>query len=172
MVDTPRRRVLAAAATGTTLSLAGCSSLGSDGTDGSAQTDDAESADDASATAAVDIQSDLQAAQNDIRQRLQEGNLTQSEAQAEIRETQLDLLTEAVSTVESYASDTEGLTVSQTNARAGAVLVSGAPAAVLSVLDADSVSALLSAEEFPEPEQSATNGTENDSETDSTNDSA
>lgn len=167
MVDTPRRRVLAAAATGTTLSFAGCSSLGSDGTDGSAQTGDA-STDEASATVALDIQSDLQAAQNDIRQRLQEGNLTQTEAQAELRETQLDLLTEAVSTVESYASDTEGLTVSQTNAQAGAVLVSGAPASVLGVLDADSVSALLSAEEFPEPQQAEADGSTNES----TNESA
>lgn len=165
MVETPRRRVLAAAATGSTLALAGCSSLGSDGTGSgdSTQTDGSDSAGNASATVAVDIQADLQAAQNDIRQRLQEGNLTQSEAQAEIRETQLDLLTEAISTVESYASDTEGLTVSQANARAGAVLVSGDPAAVLSVLDADSVSALLAAEDFPEPQQPATNESTNES---------
>ena len=165
MVETPRRRVLAAAATGSTLALAGCSSLDSDGTGSgdSAQTGGSDSAGDASATVAVDIQADLQAAQNDIRQRLQEGNLTQSEAQAEIRETQLDLLTEAISTVESYASDTEGLTVSQTNVRSGAVLVSGDPAAVLSVLDADSVSALLAAEDFPEPQQPATNESTNES---------
>ncbi|GAB3694096.1 hypothetical protein GCM10028858_03580 [Halorubrum pallidum] len=167
--------MLAAAATGSTLSLAGCSSLESDGTDsdGSTQTSDGESSgdgsgDDASATVALDIQSDLQAAQTDIQQRLQDGNLSQTEAQAEIRETQLDLLTEAASTVESYASDTEGLTVSQTNAQAGAVLVSGDAAAVLSVLDAGSVSALLAADEFPEPQQPATN----DSTNDSTNESA
>ena len=174
MGGTPRRRVLAAAATGSTLSLAGCSSLESDGTAGDepAQTDDDGSGDEASATVALDIQADLQTAQADIRQRLQEGNISQTEAQAELQETQLDLLTEAVSTVESYASDTEGLTVSQTNAQAGAVLVSGDAAAVLGVLDAESVSALLAAGEFPEPQQPATNESTNESTSEPTNESA
>ncbi|WP_196219581.1 hypothetical protein [Halorubrum sp. BV1] len=178
MVETPRRRVLAAAATGSALSLAGCSSLESD--DGPTQTGDSDgdggTADDASATVALDIQADLQAAQADIQQRFQDGNLTRTEAQAEIRETQLDLLTEAVSTVESYASDTDELTVTQTNAQAGAVLVSGDPGAVLRVLDAESVSALLAAEEFPEPQQAETeepaNNSTDDSTSGSTDDSA
>jgi hypothetical protein len=171
MVDTPRRRLLAAAATGSTLALAGCSSLesgdgsvdgsgdgpeqteGSDESGGSA--DDGSTADEAAATVAVDIQEDLRAAQADVQERLQEGNLTQEEAQVEIQETQLELLGEAVSSVESYAGETDGLSVSETNQRAGAVLVSGDPAAVLGVLDADGVAALLPADDFPEPQNGA-----------------
>ncbi|MFW5917189.1 MAG: hypothetical protein ACOCRD_02130 [Halorubrum sp.] len=172
MIEPPRRRVLAAAATGSTLSLAGCSSLGSDGTgsgDGAGQTEGSESdgegetdetgsaASTGSATAAVDIQADLQAVQTDVRERLQAGNITEEEAQAEIQEAQMELLEEAVSTVETHAADTDGLDVSRTNERAGAVLVSGDPGAVLGVLDTESVTALLSADDFPEPDREAEN---------------
>ncbi|MUW15458.1 hypothetical protein GJ633_13035 [Halorubrum sp. CBA1125] len=165
--------MLAAAATGSTLALAGCSSLESgdgsgdgdgseDGPEQTAGSDESggSTAGEASATVAVDIQEDLQAAQADVQQRLQEGNLTQEEAQVEIQETQLELLGEAVSSVESYAGETDGLSVSETNQRAGAVLVSGDPAAVLGVLDADGVAALLSADEFPEP-QNGGDGSQN-----------
>lgn len=173
MIEPPRRRVLAAAATGSTLSLAGCSSLGSDGAesgDGADQTEGSESDDGdgetdetgsatstGAATAAVDIQADLQAAQSDVRERLQAGNITQEEAQTEIQEAQIELLEEAVSTVEAHAAETDGLDVSRTNERAGAVLVSGDAGAVLGVLDTESVTALLSADDFPEPDQEAEN---------------
>ncbi|WP_241686120.1 hypothetical protein [Halorubrum amylolyticum] len=166
MVNAPRRRVLAAAATGSTLSLAGCGSLGSGGdagSDGAAQTDgtngtsDEGGDGDAAATVAVDIQEDLQATRAEVQSRLQEGNISREEAQTEIREAQLDLLDEAVSAVEAYAADTAGLAVSRTNGRAGAVLVSGDPAAVLGVLDAEGVTALLSPDDFPEPQDDAAN---------------
>lgn len=172
MIEPPRRRVLAAAATGSTLSLAGCGSLGSDGSepdsdadqtegaesdDGDGETDETGSAAAGAATAAVDIQADLQAVQSDVRERLQAGNITQEEAQTELREAQIELLEEAVARVEAYAAETDGLAVSRTNERAGAVLVSGDAGAVLDVLDTESVTALLSAGDFPEPDLEAEN---------------
>ncbi|WP_434522428.1 hypothetical protein [Halorubrum sp. AS12] len=166
MTDTPRRRVLAAAATGSTLGLAGCGDLaGSDG-DAAGQTDDGTNesddgggtgsgsdGDDARATVALDVQAEIQAAQEDIRTRVQEGNLSQEDAQAELLDAQTEIVSAAVEDLESYAADADGLAVENANEQAGAALVSGPAAAVLDALEADPVNALLSAADFPAPQE-------------------
>ncbi|SDG00440.1 hypothetical protein SAMN04488067_11287 [Halorubrum xinjiangense] len=170
-MDTPRRRVLAAAATGSTLGLAGCGDLaGSDG-DASEQTDDGSgesdgedggsgAGEDASATVALDVQEEIQAAQEDVRTRVEEGNLSQEEAQAELIDAQTEIVSAAIDDLESYAADVDGLAVENANEQVGAALLSGPAAAVLDTLEADPVNALLSAADFPEPQES---GQQNDS---------
>jgi len=159
-MDTPRRRVLAAAATGSTLGLAGCGDLGGDAT---GQTDDGNggsdasgdgsgSGEDASATVALDVQSEIQAAREEVRTRVQEGNLSQEDAQAELLDAQREIVAAAVDDLESYAADVDGLGIDETNELAGAVLVSGPAAAIVDALGAEPVNALLSADDFPAPQ--------------------
>mgnify|MGYP000123085656 CR=1 FL=1 len=156
MGDTPRRQVLAAAATGSTLGLAGCGDLG--GTlDGSAQTDDG-GASEATVTVALDVQSEIQAAQQDIRERVESGNLSQEDAQAELLDAQAEVVAAAVDDLESYAGEVDGLRVENANEQAGAALVAGTPAAVLDALETDAVNALLAAADFPEPQREEPNG--------------
>ena len=156
-MSTPRRNVLAAAVTGSTLGLAGCGDLA--GSDGNAteQTDDEEGGagenNEASATIALAIQEEIQAAQEEIGTRVQEENLTREDAQAEFRDAQLEIISAAIEDVRTYASDIEGLTVENTNEQSGAVLVSGPATAVLDTLDTDPVNALLSASDFPAPQE-------------------
>jgi len=160
VIDTPRRRVLAAAATGSTLGLAGCGDLaGSDG-DAPGQTDDGTDGggesdadgDRASATVALDVRSEIQAAQEEIGTRVEDGNLSQEEAQAELLDAQAEIVSAAVEDLESYAAGVDGLSVADANERAGAALVSGPAAGILGTLEADAVSALLSAADFPAPQ--------------------
>ena len=155
MIETPRRRVLAAAATGSTLGIAGCSGLADDGDATPTQTDDGagdgDGGDDAAATVALDVQAEIQAAREEITTRVEEGNLTQEEARSALRDEQVEIVSAAIEDLESYAADTGELSVERANEQAGAALVAGAPAAVLGTLEADPVSALLSASDFPEP---------------------
>ncbi|WP_241432950.1 hypothetical protein [Halorubrum tebenquichense] len=162
MTDTPRRRVLAAAATGSTLGLAGCGDLGGSDGDAAGQTDDGNdgtdggdgsgSGEDASATVALDVQDEIQTAQEDIRTRVQEGNLSQEDARAELLDAQREIVSAAVDDLGSYAADVDGFGIDEANERAGLVLVSGPAAAVLDALEADPVSGLLSADDFPAPQ--------------------
>ncbi|QWC20779.1 hypothetical protein KI388_03035 [Halorubrum sp. 2020YC2] len=155
--------MLAAAATGSTLGLAGCGGLGGSDGDAAGQTDDGanESDDgdggggsesDSRATVALDVQAEIQAAQEEIGTRVEEGNLSQEEAQAELLDAQAEIVSAAVEDLESYATGVDGLSVENANEQAGAVLVSGPAAAVLDTLEADPVNALLSAADFPAPQ--------------------
>ena len=155
--------MLAAAATGSTLGLAGCGDLsGSDG-DAPGQTNGSDAGDDetgsgsdagaARATVALDVQEEIQAAQQEIGARVQEGNLSQEDAQAELLDAQRDIVSAAVDDLESYAADVEGFGIDEANERAGAALVSGPATALLDTLEAEPVSALLSAADFPAPQE-------------------
>ncbi|QAU14354.1 hypothetical protein EKH57_06875 [Halorubrum sp. BOL3-1] len=159
--------MLAAAATGSTLGLAGCGDLaGSDG-EAAGQTDDGNGSetgdggetgsgfdgDGARATVALDVQAEIQAAREEIGTRVEEGNLSQEDAQSELLEAQREIVSAAVDDLESYAADVDGFGIDEANERAGAVLVSGPAAAVLDTLEADPVSALLSAGDFPAPQE-------------------
>jgi len=157
MMYTPRRTVLAAAVTGSTLGLAGCGDIAEPGGSTTEQTDDEGSgADDdseASATIALDVQEELQEAQEEIGTRVQEENLSQEDAQAEFRDTQNEIVSAAIDDLRTYVADIEALTVENANEQAAAVLVNGPAAAVLGTLDSDLVNALLSASDFPAPQE-------------------
>lgn len=156
-MNTPRRNVLAAAVTGSTLGLAGCGDLaGSDGNvpeqtddEGSGLSDDSE----ARATIALDVQEEIQEAQEEIGTRVQEGNLSREDAQAELRATQIEIISAAIEDVRTYVADVDGLTVENANRQAGAIFVTGPGAAILGTLKSELVNALLSATDFPVPQE-------------------
>lgn len=165
MVETPRRRLLAAAATGSALTIAGCSALeegGPDEGDGDASgTDDADAdesdTDDSSAdgagggaaaTVAVDIDERMQERQAELQEQLEEGEIDQEEAQAELQAAQMEVLSETIDDLEAEAADVDGLTVADTNAEFGLALVEGDASAVLETLDLGYVAGLLAADEF------------------------
>ncbi|MWV64103.1 hypothetical protein GRS48_04585 [Halorubrum sp. JWXQ-INN 858] len=163
MVETPRRRVLEVAATGTALSLAGCSALDgdedapTDGGEDAPASGDGEGDDDtsgttpsgeAAATVAVDIDDRMAEREADIQERLQDEEIDQEEAQAEFQEAQLEALEGATAAVEEHVVDIDGLAVADSSVQAGALLVDGDAAAVLETLELDDVAALVSAAEF------------------------
>jgi len=167
MITTPRRRVLAAAATGTALSVAGCSTLddGDAGDDADAldedpdsgeanATDDADgdasSGETAAATVAVDIEDrDGGGLGRDIEQRYENDTIDEEEARTELQEAQLAVLEETIADVEAYAADVDGLAVTDTAVRSGLVLVDGDATAIIDTLDSDDAAALLAADQFP-----------------------
>lgn len=150
MRDASRRQVLGAAATGTALSVAGCSALddsGDDAIEGNEsvpQTDDSEGI----AAVAVDIDQRIAEEQAEIQEQLENEEITQEEAQAALQAAEVDALEDAVAAVESYATDTDGFDVVDTIAQAGALLVDGDPAAAIDALNTDDVGALIPAAQF------------------------
>lgn len=156
MVNPPRRRVLAAAATGSALSLAGCSALDDD--EPTADTDEADAPDDtdeadapdgeAAATVAVDIDERMQEERADIQRRLEEEEIDEEEAQAELQETQLEVLEETIGEFEAHVADVDGLAVADTSVQTGLVLVEGDAAAMVDALDSEPVAALVPADAF------------------------
>jgi len=142
MKHASRRQVLGATATGTALSLAGCSALDDD-----EAVPDAEESD-GTATVAVDIDDEMDEREAEIQQQLEDEEISQEEAQAEFQEAQVEALENAVAAVESYAANIDGLDVLETSDQAGALLVDGDPAAMIEALDTDDVGALVSAARF------------------------
>ncbi|SNR31028.1 hypothetical protein [Halorubrum vacuolatum] len=155
MEDTSRRHVLAAAATGSAFSLAGCAALDNDDDevpeDGPADADDGEVPEpegEAAATIAVDVEARMAEIEAEISERVEEGEIDQEEAQAELQEAQLEAVEEGVGAAESFVEGIDGVTTLDSNVQAGAILVDGDAAAILETLDGDDVAALLSAAEF------------------------
>ncbi|WP_299234274.1 hypothetical protein [Natronomonas sp.] len=146
-----RRRLLGAGTAAAALSVAGCSSLG---TDGSADEHDV------TLVAAIDEEAlqaareDARAAQQDARQRLEAGEIDQAEArriaeeaQAEARQTQQELLSDAVGDIESYASEA-AFEITDSTPESGVVRGTGGGDAILEALALESVQAIVAADEF------------------------
>ncbi len=157
MENPSRRRVLAATATGSALSLAGCAALDGDEEDApedvepSADVDDEEVPEpegEAAATVAVDIEARMAEREAEINEQVEEGEIDEEEAQMAFQEAQLEALEEATEAIESVVEGLDGLAVLDSIVEAGAILVDGDAIAIVGMLDEDDVAALLSAEEF------------------------
>lgn len=141
-----RRRFLEGISVGGGMLLSGCTEqldLGG-GSETAAQT----GADDASvgsvaAIAAVD-QEALQEEQIALREELQNGNITQDEAQAEFAAIREEYLNAAIDALTGTVAETSGANVDDEYRSLGAIVVSGEPAALLGLVDAESVNALVS----------------------------
>lgn len=144
-VETPRRRFLELAGTGTALSIAGCNALQN------AQSDGGNGDGDGSATVTVAVEPDQQALQqrrSEIQSQFQNGNMSRSEAQQQLQTAQTELLTEASDAFRSTAEQEDALTIENSVSDLGVFLVSGAPAALIDTLDGDAVGALLPESSF------------------------
>ena len=148
----PRRRFLQLAGTGAVASVAGCSALDQDGTDpedDDGGDDTRQAAAEFVVTAAVDIdEAELEEAQAEIQQAVEDGELDQQEAQVRAQETQAELIADAVEAFEQHVADTESLTVRETAEQAGVALIEGHAKALIEVLTADEVVGILAEEEF------------------------
>lgn len=98
---------------------------------------------------------DAQATQRDARRRLEAGEIDQAEArriveeaQAEARQTQRNLLSDAVGDIESYASEAAAFEITDSAPESGVVRGTGGGDAILEGLALESVQAVVDAEEF------------------------
>jgi hypothetical protein len=147
--ESTRRRFMQLAGTSATVSLAGCNALlGGDG-DGSdagtgPQSQQTATADAATVTIAIEPnQAQLQERQQEIRSEFQAGNLTQSEAQAELRTAQESLVEDAIESFETRATADLGLSIDDSVSEAGALLVTGPPAGLIDTLSIESVTGVF-----------------------------
>jgi len=138
--DTGRRQFLQLAGTGTAASLAGCSAL-SDHNGGGGAGGEGEAA-----TVALAVQPDqqsLQQLQSEIQQQVQSGELDRMQAQAEFRRQRMELTREAVGTFRNRTN--VSVSVDDSVAQFGVLLVTGEPTALIETLAFEEVSGL-----FPE----------------------
>lgn len=118
-----------------------------DQTDEEAEPEDVEGV----ATAAVEPdQQEMFELQMEIQQQVEEGELTEEEAQQEIQEAQAELVEEANETFLDRIDDEPDVTVEDSLEDVGAFLLDGEAEPILGLLNHEEVSALLSAQTFAE----------------------
>lgn len=159
---TTRRRLLEGASVGGGALLAGCTDQldlggGGSGTDtDAAQTDgDGATVDGVGAIAAVD-QEALQQEQLRIREELQNGNISQEEAQEQAADLQEEFISDAVSALAETAEATDGVDVAEEYTTLGAVVLTGEAAPIIGLLDSENVSALVSRSDVEDRAESGT----------------
>jgi carbon monoxide dehydrogenase subunit G len=166
--NTNRRRFIQLAGTGTALSIAGCNALQSDGTptDGAATDDGSGGEVSGNATVTLQLQLGQEAQQQLQRQQLQiqsqirSGELSQSEGQSQIRETQAELYGDAIDSFQSEIDGNANLTVEDSVESFGVLLVSGTPEALIGALNRDSVGSLYGESTFEQARAQAQQGTQ------------
>jgi len=155
--DTGRRRFLQLAGTGTALSLSGCSALSNHDGDGSA----GGSGEPATVTLAVQPdQQSLQQLQSEIQSQVESGELDRMQAQATFRRRRIELTRDAVDTFRNRSN--VSVSVDDTVADFGVLLVSGDPAALVETLSLAEVSGLFPASTFEEARAQADTSTATD----------
>lgn len=164
-----RRRVLQATGVAGLASLAGCSQLRSqddspaDGneTEDTGDSNDTEysnkepTIDPEDGIAAVvepseEGQAELAALRQELGTKIQDDEISQQEAQAQLQQRQLELTIEAVTEFESYVADAEGLSVAGSIGEYGLILLEGDDGPLVATLEDDAVSALLPGGRFAE----------------------
>ncbi|MFW5956640.1 MAG: hypothetical protein ACOCQY_04480 [Halorhabdus sp.] len=143
-----RRRFLTGVGIGSTTLVAGCQDqLGANTDTSAAQSDDeASSTVEVAAIVAID-QEALQEEQAAIQEDLQNEDINQTEAQEQMAEIQETYVGEGIDALKETVSEAANVEALETHESLGAVTVDGEPAAILGLLEADSVSALVSTAE-------------------------
>ena len=159
---TTRRRLLEGASVGGGALLAGCTDqldLG-DGGSGTgtdaAQTDAGDAAVDGVGAIATVDQEALQQEQLEIREALQNENITREEAQEQATELQAEFISEAVTALADTAAATDGVDVVEEYTTLGAVVLTGEAAPIIGLLDSEDVSALVSRSDVEDRAQTDT----------------
>ncbi|MFB6255590.1 MAG: hypothetical protein ABEH58_02505 [Haloplanus sp.] len=151
--STGRRQFLQLAGTGTAASLAGCSALSSQ------QGDSGEGAAPATVTLAVQPdQQSLQELQSEIQSQVQSGELDPQQARAQFERRRTELTRSAVDTFRNRTGNVS-VSVDNTVAQFGVLLVSGDPAALIETLAFEEVSGLFPASTFEQAQAQAGTGT-------------
>ncbi len=149
--DTDRRRFLALAGTGASLSVAGCASLQDDGPQAEDDGTNAEIGDTATVTLALEIdQEALRQLQAELGQQLQNGTINQTEAQEELRRAQAELIADTIESYRERVSDDDSITIDETAQQLGIMLVTGTPRALIGTLSTQEVRGILPEATFAE----------------------
>lgn len=149
-----RRRLLAGAGAGGAALLAGCAErLGlqdggdNESTDNESAGDNRVEADGVGVVAPVD-QQELQQVRVEVQQEVQAGNLSEDEAQAEIQSRQEAVIREALDPMIQLLEENGSIEILEEYQAFAAVRADGDAAALLSTVDAEEVSALVSASDL------------------------
>ena len=155
-----RRRLLAVGSTGTTFALTGRLAADDDDVDADDDTgeetgddagDETESNGEATVAVAANVdEEDFAELQEEIMAKVEEGEIDQVEAQADLEDAQLELIAESIDALEAHAEETDALTVTETEPELGLALVDGESAELIAALDLESVAALIPAAQFDE----------------------
>ncbi|ELZ09911.1 hypothetical protein C479_10070 [Halovivax asiaticus JCM 14624] len=140
-----RRRLVQVGATGTALTLAGCQFQGDGGNANADDTDDPSSLD-GETTVAIRPQINQQeflAIQQEVQQEVQEGNLSQSEAQEEMRTRQEKLVSDYLDELTTDLESETDLAIGETSTRSGLVLVGGDASELIAALEVEAVAAIV-----------------------------
>lgn len=152
-----RRRLLEIGGVGTTLAFAGCNSLSNNDPDGS-EGDGGDTQ--VSVTVFADLtddqreeaQAEIEDRQAEIQQSVEENETSQQEAQLELQQMQSEIQAEFIADSTASLSDdiqsSDGLSLEEAEEEAGALLVSGAPTSVVSLLEEAAVSGIAAEDEF------------------------
>ena len=136
----PRRRFLALTGTGAAASLAGCSQL-----DALTQSDDESS--DAVTVAVTPDQEELQRLNEEIRTAVENGDLSQQEAQQRSLEERRNLTEEAATEFEESAAGSD-ITVEESEPEFGLLLVTGSDEAIMSALRGGDISGIYPGDQY------------------------
>lgn len=143
---TKRRRFLELAGTGGALALAGCTAPTPEGNLADSETDLDEMA---TVTVALEVDQDaLQTAREELVSQIENGTVNQTEAQEQFYATEADLLSKAATSFQERAAENEALSVKNSAAEIGVLLVSGTPTALIESLGRTEVRGLFTEETF------------------------
>jgi hypothetical protein len=135
-----RRRALELTGVGGTMAVAGCmDQLGSGGRGGDREV-------------MISIQPDpqeMRSRQQELRQRVLAGNVTQQEARREMQELQQEVMSNAIDTVDGEIADSN-IAVEDQMPNQGLVLISGSDTEVLDLLDVEPVEAIAPSSTYEE----------------------
>lgn len=145
MTDLFRRRAIQLGGTGVALALTGRTAADAD----DESEDDPDANDEYTVGISVGVDRDeLTEVEEEVVERVEEGEIDEDEATEELEEGQLELVEAAIGEIESHVEETDDVTVVDAEPLNGLVLVSGEPAALIEALEMDEVLALVPEEQF------------------------
>ncbi|TMT86443.1 hypothetical protein E2L06_07450 [Haloterrigena sp. H1] len=137
MANLPTRRgFLAAAGTGTVASIAGCSQLES------ITQNDSGSADGPLTVTVMPDQEQLTSYEQDLRQSIENGSITQQQAGQRFRDKQRELTEEAGAAIQDLAAANDDVTIEQSSPSYGFFLIDAPAATIIGALQSGDISAI------------------------------
>jgi len=159
-----RRRVLQLTGVGATASIAGCAQL-----DDIASDDDGDANGESNGNDELDVgtepdidpadgitaivqpsQAELEEVQQEVMAEVEDGDISQEEAQLEIQDRQMELVASSAAAFESSVADDDDLTVEAGIGEQGALLISASDERLIDTLRNDEVTGLVPGEEYAE----------------------
>ncbi|RDI72780.1 hypothetical protein [Halopelagius longus] len=145
-----RRRFLEGVSVGGGILLAGCSGQFGGDAQENVQGDAGQSGSNGVAAVASVDQQAMRKEQAAIRQKVQSGEMNQTEAQQEMASLQTKYVSDAVDSLTGTLEETDGVTVGKTYDSFGVVTVEGEAGAILGLLESDDVRAFVSISDVEE----------------------